>query len=73
MTLTSGEQRRIQKGIAARVYQLTTEKREADHLYREIYRDLKAWFRVEKYHQIKSEDLPAAISFIDMWQPRKIS
>jgi hypothetical protein len=73
MALQIGEKKRIQSGVVRRVYELTSNKQEAIELFRQLYRDLKSWFRVEKYTEIKREDLQAAISFIEMWRPRKKS
>ena len=73
ITLDYGEQRRLQKGVARRVYEFTEDKQEASRLFREIYREVKDRFGVASYKDVKRKDLQAAINYIENWIPRQVS
>lgn len=73
ITLTSGEQRRLQKGVARRVYEFTENKKEAAKLFRELYREIKDRFGVASYKDVKKQELLSAINYIENWIPRKVS
>ncbi|WP_026582153.1 ORF6N domain-containing protein [Bacillus sp. J33] len=73
ITLTSGEQRRLQKGVAHRVYEFTQEKKEAARLFRELYREIKDRFGVASYKDVKRKELQSALRYIESWIPRKVS
>jgi prophage antirepressor-like protein len=73
ITLTSGEQRRLQKGVARRVYDFTKDKKEAAKLFRELYREIKDRFGVASYKDVKKRELLSAINYIENWIPRKVS
>lgn len=71
ITLTSGEQRRLQKGVARRVYEFTENKTEAAKLFRELYREIKDRFGVASYKDLKKKELQSALRYIENWIPRK--
>ncbi|MBG9653704.1 Rha family transcriptional regulator [Cytobacillus firmus] len=73
ITLTSGEQRRLQKGVAQRVYEYTQDKKEAARLFRELYREIKDRFGVASYKDVKRKELQSALRYIENWIPRKVS
>ncbi|QAS52839.1 Rha family transcriptional regulator [Halobacillus litoralis] len=73
ITLDYGEQRRLQKGVARRVYEFTNDKREASRLFREAYREIKDRFGVASYKDVKRKDLQSAINYIENWLPRQVS
>jgi prophage antirepressor-like protein len=73
ITLTSGEQRRLQKGVAQRVYEFTKEKKDAARLFRELYREIKDRFGVASYKDLKRKELQSALRYIENWVPRKVS
>ncbi|MED5046476.1 BRO family protein [Bacillus siamensis] len=73
ITLDSGEQRRLQKGVARRVYSITEDKTEAARLFRELHREIKDRFGVSSYKDIKRRELLSAIKYIESWIPRKVS
>lgn len=73
ITLDSGEQRRLQKGVARRVYEFTQDKQEAARLFREAYREIKDRFGVASYKDVKRQELQSAIRYIESWIPRKVS
>ncbi|MGX2958016.1 ORF6N domain-containing protein [Peribacillus sp. JNUCC 23] len=73
ITLDYGEQRRLQKGVARRVYEFTQDKQEAARLFREAYREIKDRFGVASYKDVKRQELQSAIRYIENWIPRKVS
>lgn len=74
ITLTSGEQRRLQKGIAKKVYDLENGDREAQRkLFRELHREIKDRFGVSSYKDVKRKELQSALRYIESWIPRKVS
>ncbi|WP_342489144.1 BRO family protein [Cytobacillus sp. FSL W7-1323] len=73
ITLTSGEQRRLQKGIATKVYEIENDPEYRPLLFREIHREIKDRFGVASYKDIKRKELQAALNYIEHWVPRKVS
>ena len=67
----NGEQRKIQRAIATRVYQrldivpeLTEDKK---YMFQAIYRDLKDRFGVASYRDIKRKDLRDCLEYVSAW------
>jgi prophage antirepressor-like protein len=73
ITLTSGEQRRLQKGVALRVYELEQDPKARPKLFRELHREIKDRFEVASYKDVKKRELLSAINYIENWIPRKAS
>ncbi|USK43564.1 Rha family transcriptional regulator [Cytobacillus oceanisediminis] len=74
ITLTSGEQRRLQKGIAQKVYDLEDVDRDVQRkLFRELHREIKDRFGVASYKDVKRKELQSALRYIENWIPRKVS
>ncbi|MDE0581517.1 Rha family transcriptional regulator [Planococcus sp. A6] len=73
VTLDYGEQRRLQKAVAIKVYELETDPIDKRKLFSELYREIKDRFAVASYKDIKRKDLQIAIRYIDGWLPRKVS
>lgn len=73
ITLTSGEQRRLQKGVTAKVYEFADNQQERSRLFRELYREIKDRFAVASYKDIKRKELQSALRYIENWIPRKVS
>jgi ORF6C domain/ORF6N domain len=73
ITLTSGEQRRLQKAVAQRVYELESDPKERSRLFREIYREIKDRFAVASYKDVKRKELQTALRYVENWVPRKVS
>ncbi|WP_404407664.1 ORF6N domain-containing protein [Jeotgalibacillus malaysiensis] len=73
ITLDHGEQRRLQKGVAKRVYALTSCEEDRRKLFRELHREIKDRFAVGSYKDLKRKDLLKAINYIDNWVPRQVS
>jgi Rha family phage regulatory protein len=73
ITLDHGEQRRVQIGIASRIYELETDKALRSPLFAELYREIRNRFGVTSYKDIKRKEMQAALHYIEAWVPRKIS
>lgn len=73
ITLDHGEQRRIQKAVSSKVYEITADKDMRPKLFSELYRDIKDRFGVASYRDIKRKDMLKAVGYIEAWIPKKIS
>jgi Rha family phage regulatory protein len=73
ITLTQGEQRRVQRAVSTRVYEFTTDPDERSPLFRELYRDIKDRWGVPSYRDILSKDMLAVLKYIDAWFPRQVA
>lgn len=72
ITLDHGEQRRLQKAIATKVYEICDDPEERPKLFREIYREIKDRFAVTSYKDVKRKELQSAIRYVENWIPRKV-
>lgn len=73
ITLDHGEQRRLQKCVATKVYELCNDEAYRPKLFRELYREIKDRFGVASYKDVKRKELLSAINYIENWIPRKVS
>lgn len=73
ITLDHGEQRRVQKAVATRIYSFTDDKNERNRLFKELYREIKDRFGVSSYKDVKRKDMQAAVNYIINWVPRRVS
>ncbi|MBS4172080.1 ORF6C domain-containing protein [Bacillus sp. FJAT-49736] len=73
ITLTSGEQRRLQKGIASKVYEICNDPLQRSSLFREIHREIKERFGVASYKDVKRKELQSAIRYVENWIPKRVS
>lgn len=73
ITLSYGEQRRLQKAVARRVYELYDNKEDRPLAFSSIYREIKDRFAVASYKDVRRQDLQAAINYIGNWIPRKVA
>lgn len=68
MTLHTGEQKRVQRAVAERIYEVCKEQAERPKLFRELYGSLKLRYTVESYRDIKQQELQDALRFISTWK-----
>jgi Rha family phage regulatory protein len=73
ITLDHGEQRRVQIGIASRIYELESDKELRSPLFAELYREIRNRFGVTSYKDIKRKDMMSALNYIEAWVPRRVS
>ncbi len=71
ITLSYGEQRRLQKAVGRRVYELYDNKEDRPQAFADIYREIKDRFAVASYKDVRRKDLQAAINYVENWIPRK--
>ena len=71
ITIDHGEQRRLQKAVAIKVYELESIAELRPKLFREIYREIKDRFGVASYKDVKRKDLQLAIRYVEAWIPRR--
>lgn len=68
--LDPGAQRRLQKGIAKRVYDLSEDQAIQSNLFREIYGSIKNRFGVSSYKHLRKSELLLALRYIENWMPK---
>lgn len=73
ITLDHGEQRRLQKAIAIKVYELELDKEKTGKLFSELHREIKDRCGVSSYKDVKRKELQSVIRYIDSWIPKKVS
>jgi hypothetical protein len=71
ITLDHGEQRRIQKAVGQKVYELEENRDMRPSIFSELYKDIKDRFGVASYRDIKRKDMLCAIRYIEAWVPKK--
>ncbi|WP_046180356.1 Rha family transcriptional regulator [Domibacillus tundrae] len=71
ITLTSGEQRRLQKAVAIKIYALESDPAVRPRLFKELHREIKDRFGVSSYKDVKQKELQSAIRYVENWVPRK--
>lgn len=71
ITLDHGQQMRIKKAVATKIYEITNDKAKRTRLFAELYRDLKDRFGVASYRDIKKHEMLKAIGYIEGWLPKK--
>lgn len=71
ITIDHGEQRRLQKAVAIKVYELESIAELRPKLFREIYREIKDRFGVASYKDVKRKDLQPAIRYVEAWIPKR--
>lgn len=71
ITIDHGEQRRLQKAVAIKVYELESIAELRPKLFREIYSEIKDRFGVASYKDVKRRDLQDAIRYVEAWIPKR--
>ena len=73
MTLDYGMQRRLQRAVGARIYEIESEDQARRKLFRELYREIKDRFGVASYKDVLRKDLQSAIYYVEAWIPKRIA
>lgn len=73
ITLTSGEQRAVQKEVAIKVYGIEDDTTIRPKLFKELHREIKDRFAVASYKDVRRQELQTVINYIRSWVPRKVS
>lgn len=72
ITLSYGEQRRLQRAVGKRVYELFDNKDDRPQAFSDIYREIKDRFGVASYKDVRRKDLQSAINYVNNWIPRRV-
>ncbi|MNC66600.1 ORF6C domain protein [compost metagenome] len=70
ITLDHGEQRRLQKAVATRVYELESDPDSRHGLFSGLYREIKDRWGVGSYVDVKRKDLQDVIRYVEAWKPK---
>lgn len=73
ITLTSGEQRAVQKEVAKKVYEIEDDTTIRPRLFKELHREIKDRFAVASYKDVRRKEVQTVINYIRSWVPRKVS
>lgn len=73
ITLDSGQQRRLQRLVAAKVYEIAESPARRKSLFPELHRELKDRFGVASYKDIKRHELDKAVAYVESWVPKKVA
>lgn len=71
ITLDHGQQRRIQRLIGSKVYEVASKEEHKRLLFAELHREIKDRFGVASYKDLKRQEMLKAIAYIESWVPRK--
>ena len=71
ITLDSGEQRKVQKTIARRIYEIETEPSVRSDCFRQLHREIRDRWAVPSYKDVRRNELGGLIKYIEAWIPRK--
>lgn len=71
ITLDHGQQRRIQRLIGSKVYEVASNEEHKRLLFAELHREIKDRFGVASYKDLKRQEMLKAIAYIESWVPRK--
>lgn len=69
ITIDHGEQRKIQKAVAHRVYGLESDATTRSELFRQLYREIKDRWAVASYRDIRRNELDQVLRYIEAWKP----
>lgn len=67
VTLHTGEQKRLQKAISMRVYDLCQAKARRPAFFSELYRAIKNRYSVDSYRDVPQCKLQDALYFVESW------
>ena len=71
ITLDHGQQRRIQRLIGSKVYEVANSEEHKRLLFAELHREIKDRFGVASYKDLKRQEMLKAVAYIESWVPRK--
>lgn len=69
ITMDSGEQRKVQRLIAHRIYGMTEDKSERAQLFKQLYREIKDRWAVPSYRDVRRNEMSGLINYIEAWKP----
>lgn len=69
ITMDSGEQRKVQRLIASRIYGMTEDKVLRPIYFRQLYREIKDRWAVPSYRDVRRNEMDSLVSYIEAWRP----
>jgi Rha family phage regulatory protein len=69
ITLNSGEQRRLQKAIAQKIYSIEPDEEFRSELFRQLYKEVKDRWQVPSYKDILRQELQSVLKYVEAWVP----
>jgi Rha family phage regulatory protein len=73
ITIDHGEQRKIQKAVGRRVYEMESEDLTRRELFPQLYREIKDRWAVASYRDVRRNEIDQVIQYIEAWKPKKVS
>lgn len=71
ITLDSGAQRKVQKSIARRIYEIESDSSIRSECFRQLHREIRDRWAVASYKDVRRNELDGLIKYIEAWIPRK--
>lgn len=69
ITLDSGDQRKVQKAVARKVYAIEPNDKLRSQLFRQLHREIKDRWAVPSYKDIRKHELDGLMNYIEAWRP----
>ena len=69
ITLDSGEQRKIQKAVASKIYSIEEDQKQRNLLFRQLHREIKDRWAVPSYKDIRKHEFDGVLNYIEAWRP----
>lgn len=73
ITLDSGEQRKIQKAIARKIYELESDKKIRSEYFQQLHREIHDRWAVPSYKDVRRYEFDGLLKYIEAWMPKKIA
>lgn len=70
ITIDHGEQRKIQKAVARRVYEMCSEDMTTRELFPQLYREIKDRWAVASYRDVRRNEVDQVLQYIEAWKPK---
>jgi Rha family phage regulatory protein len=70
ITIDHGEQRKIQKAVARRVYEMCSEETSTRELFPQLYREIKDRWAVASYRDVRRNEVDQVLQYIEAWKPK---
>lgn len=69
ITLYSGDQRKVQKAIARKIYSIEGDNEQRSPLFRQLHREIKDRWAVPSYKDVRKQELEGLMNYIEAWRP----
>lgn len=73
ITIDHGEQRKIQKAVARRVYEMSSDDQSTRELFPQLYREIKDRWAVASYRDVRRNEVEQVLQYIEAWKPKKVA